>query len=236
MKKILAIVPAYNESGSIRNVIENIKKQNDNIDILVINDCSEDNTSELAQQAGAVVIDLVNNLGIGGAVQTGFIYAYKHNYDVAFQIDGDGQHPAEYIKNLIDPVLNEECDICCGSRFIGEGLNGFQSSFFRRLGINILCYAIAKTTGFSISDPTSGFRAYNRKTIIFLKSNYPDDYPEPESAAELILNNFKYREIPVIMKERKSGVSSIDFVDSIYYMIKVSASIILKKIKYKFFR
>ncbi|HON56669.1 MAG TPA: glycosyltransferase family 2 protein [bacterium] len=234
--KILIIVPAYNEEASIEYVIKQIKNQkieNCQIDIAVINDCSQDKTSEIAKAHNVIVIDLINNLGIGGAVQTGYIYAFENNYDIAVQIDGDGQHNPEYLKSLLDPIISNNCDIAIGSRFINKNNPAYRSSFLRRIGIKILANVLSLLTSQKITDATSGFRAANKKVIRLFAENYPDDYPEPETFVILYKNNLKILEVSVKMNERYGGKSSINAIDSIYYMIKVLIAIFIDFFKGK---
>lgn len=228
--KILIIIPAYNEENTIETLLKEIQSLNiKGIQPLVINDCSTDHTSYLARQAGAKVIDLPCNLGIGGAVQTGYKYALKNGYDIAIQVDGDGQHDPKYIPQLIEPLLNGEADIVIGSRYIEKV--GFQSTFLRRLGINYFCKLIQLLTKIRVTDPTSGFRACNKKVIKLLAESYPKDYPEPESIVYLNRFNCKVAEIPVVMRARAGGVSSINLNRSIYYMFKVSLAIIIDRMR-----
>jgi glycosyltransferase involved in cell wall biosynthesis len=229
--KILIIVPAYNEAGSIKHVITNIKNNISNSDILVINDCSTDNTEEIAKSQNITVISLCNNLGIGGAMQTGYKYALENNYDVVVQIDGDGQHNPEFLNKLIEPIINNQCDICIGSRFINSESSSFKSSFYRRIGIKILRNLISTLIKQKITDPTSGFRSANKKVIELFSKNYPDDYPEPESLITLYNNNCTIKETPVEMNKRFMGKSSITSLDSVYYMIKVIIAILINKFK-----
>lgn len=228
--KILLIIPAYNEENTIQTLLKEILSLNiKGLEPLVINDCSIDNTSYLARQAGAKVIDLPCNLGIGGAVQTGYKYALKNGYDIAIQVDGDGQHDPKYIPQLIEPLLKEEADMVIGSRYIEKV--GFQSTFLRRLGISYFCKLIKLLTKTKVTDPTSGFRACNQKVIKLLAENYPKDYPEPESIVYLNRFDCKIAEIPVVMKPRTGGVSSINLNRSIYYMFKVSLAIIIDRMR-----
>ena len=209
MKSVLIIIPAYNEEKSILNVVSNIKKVKTN----------------------NYLIDLPSNLGIGGAVQTGYKYAYYKNYDIAIQIDGDNQHNPSYITNLCDEI-NNGYDLVIGSRFV-ENLSKFKSSFLRRVGINFLSNLIKICTGVKIYDVTSGFRACNKDIIEYFANNYPIDYPEPDSLVQVLKQNKKVKEIPVEMNERKTGKSSIRGLKSIYYMIKVSFAIIISNITAK---
>ncbi len=227
MNRILAIVPAFNEEENIASVITDLKSIDISIDILVVNDASADNTSIDARSAGgAEVIDLPVNLGIGGAVQTGFKYAVRNGYDVTVQFDGDGQHKAGEIKKLIEPIASGEADVVIGSRFLGGG-EGFRSTFARRLGIRLLQVISRILIKETITDNTSGFRAYNRRAFEFLADFYPEDYPEPESVVLLGKEGFRILEVSVIMGERRGGESSIHGLLSFYYMIKVMLSILI---------
>jgi glycosyltransferase involved in cell wall biosynthesis len=228
-KRILAILPAFNEEKNVGQVIAEIKKQRLGIDILVVNDGSSDKTSQVARRAGALVIDLPVNLGIGGAVQTGFIYARDQAYDFAFQIDADGQHRGDQIKSILDPVLAKKVDVSIGSRFLGKGK--YQPSFLRKIGMRIFEFVNSNLAGQKITDNTSGFRAYNFKAIKLLAEHYPDDYPEPEAVIILARNGLKIKEIPVKMRGRLSGTSSITFLRSAYYMVKVLISILASRFR-----
>lgn len=231
MKKVLVIIPAYNEEENILNTIGNVEAAG--YDICVINDASRDNTSFLCKKIkNIIIIDLPFNLGIGGAVQTGYLYAYKENYDIAIQFDGDGQHDAFYIKNLILPLLHDEADMVIGSRFIDK--QGFQSSMIRRLGIKFfknLIYIIYKK---EVTDTTSGFRAVNKRLIARFSRNYPVDYPEPETNAALIRMGYRIKEIPVTMKCRRGGTSSINSIKSVWYMVKVTIAICIDWLRGEF--
>ena len=229
--KILVIIPAYNESKNIEKVIKELKKNNPEVDYLVINDCSKDNTKEVLNNINANYLDLPLNLGIGGGVQAGYIYAKENNYDIAIQIDGDGQHDSSYIKEAIYPIINNEADCVIGSRFIKN--EGFQSSFLRRVGIKFLSALIKLCCGVKIYDVTSGFRAVNRQMIELFSSDYASDYPEPEAIVTASINGFRLKEFPVIMRERIEGESSIKSFKSIYFMIKVSLAIIIKRLSGK---
>lgn len=223
--KTLIIIPAYNEQESIEKVIKNIETSVPWADYLIINDCSKDKTLEICKKNRYNYVSLPVNLGIGGGVQTGYKYARDNNYDIAIQHDGDGQHDPDYIKEVITPILDGQADIVIGSRFIDK--QGFQSSGARRFGINFLSKLIKLCTGTVVKDVTSGFRAVNREYIEYYAENYPTDYPEPEAIVEAALRGAKILEMPVIMRERENGVSSINFRRSVYYMIKVSSAIMV---------
>jgi len=225
LNRILAIVPAFNEEENIASVISDLNGAS--IDILVINDASTDDTSHIARSTGAAeVIDLPVNLGIGGAVQTGFKYAARNRYNIAIQFDGDGQHKAGEIKKLTGPIATGGADVVIGSRFLGGG-KGFKSTFSRRLGIRLLQVICRIIIGKKITDSTSGFRAYNRRAFEFLSDFYPEDYPEPESVVLLGKEGYRILEVPVVMGERKGGSSSIHGLLSFYYMIKVILSMLI---------
>nr|WP_207789351.1 glycosyltransferase family 2 protein [Neobacillus terrae] len=228
MMKILAIVPAFNEEEGLKQLAVKFKNI-DLVDILVINDCSNDHTSALGKKLGFNVIDLPCNLGIGGAVQTGYRYAWEHGYDIAIQVDGDGQHNPAYINDLIRSIKEGTADLVIGSRYLKK--EGFQSTSLRRAGIRYLSFLINLLEKKRITDPTSGFRACNRKVIEQFSIRYPHDYPEPESIAYLLRNNFRIKEVPVIMNERIGGKSSITSFQSVYYMIKVSLAIFIDSLR-----
>ncbi len=230
--KTLVIIPAFNEAENISNVIKSLKREIPDAHILVINDASTDDTSYIASSTNlAKVIDLPANLGIGGAVQTGFKFAAAGNYDIALQFDGDGQHLASEIKPLINPILEKKADVVIGSRFLDKNYTGFKSTFTRRIGIHIFGIVNSIIIGQRITDNTSGFRAYNKKAIQFLAKNYPVDFPEPEAVILLGKNNFKLAEIFTKMKERENGISSISSGDSFYYMIKVLLAVFINAIR-----
>ena len=235
MKKIAIIIPCYNESEAIIGVLKELKEVCPDYDYIVINDCSSDNTSALVKESGlAKVIDLPVNLKIGGAVQTGFKYAAIKDYDYALKYDGDGQHRADEIELLLTPLVNEEADMLIGSRFIYKGTDGFKSTFFRRLGIKVFEFVNSLLIKQKITDNTAGFRAYNKKAIVFLAKHYPSfDYPEPEEVVLLGKNGFVIKEAPVRMRVRQGGVSSINNLRSIYYMVKVLFSVFIVAIRPK---
>jgi len=222
--RVLIIIPAYNEEGNLPKLLADIKKNNPYFDVIVINDCSLDRTKEVCKYYDSDVVNLPVNLGIGGAVQTGYKYAYYNNYDIAVQVDGDGQHNTKYINELIEK-LDEGFNLCIGSRFIVN--QGFQSTATRRAGIRFFSVLIKMVTGQVVSDPTSGFRACDKKLIEYFAQEYPKDYPEPETIVIARRNNFKVSEVPVIMAEREDGKSSITSFKSIYYMIKVTMAILI---------
>jgi glycosyltransferase involved in cell wall biosynthesis len=222
-KTILVIVPAYNEEESVRKVILEIRRYLGNADILLVNDGSTDLTSERARSSGVLVLDLPFNLGIGGAMQAGFRYAFEKGYHIAIQVDGDGQHNPKEIPKLLHALTEKKAAVVIGSRFLGD--SEFKSSVMRRVGISIFSRVISIMVGQKITDPTSGFRAANRKAIQLFASDYPQDYPEPEAVILLHQCRLKMEEVSVGMSERYAGESSITKIRSIYYMVKVLLAI-----------
>lgn len=236
-QKILMIVPAYNEEESILKTYQTILEfnnrcKNQKLDIIIINDGSKDQTKNILEKNNIPHINLVHNLGIGGAVQTGYKYALEHNYDYAVQFDGDGQHDVNYVEMILQPLKKGQADLCVGSRFIDD-TSDFKSTGARRVGIKIISFLIWSFAHIKITDPTSGFRAANRKVIEHFANSYPREYPEPESIVNLTRLNYKIVERPVKMNERAGGVSSIRAWKTIYYMINVGLSIIVTSLKRK---
>ncbi len=228
MKK-LVIIPAYNETASILSTVKDIEENAPGFDYVVINDRSTDDTYEKCKENGLNVLNLPLNLGIGGAVQTGYWYALENGYDIAVQFDGDGQHDAKYLNDMADYLVKNGCNMVIGSRFITK--QGFQSSSARRFGIKYFSWLIKLLTGVKITDPTSGFRMCDKEIIKNFANSYPKDYPEPETTVRVICNGKKVQEVPVIMRPREEGVSSISPRKSIYYMIKVTLAIFIEKIR-----
>ena len=227
---VLLIIPAFNEEENILSVCDNIKNYNQVndkcYDFIIINDGSTDNTEKICLDNNIPHISLINNLGIGGAVQTGYIYALENDYDIAIQFDGDGQHDINYVNKLVKIIEDDKADFVIGSRFV-EKLSKFRTSASRRVGINIISFFIKLTTGNKIYDTTSGFRACNKKIIKEFSDHYPVEYPEPITTVELSKKGYRIKEIAVNMKERKGGKSSIRTWKSIYYMINVILSILI---------
>lgn len=223
----LVIIPAFNEEGNLEKTIRDIREHAPDFDYVIINDCSTDGTLEMCRKNGYSYLNLPINLGIGGAVQTGYRYAYYRGYDIAVQFDGDGQHSAEFLEKMLENMEKEQADMIIGSRFIEK--EGFQSSTMRRVGIRYFTGLIKFLTGQTITDPTSGMRMINRKLLKKFTEDYPKDYPEPESVVSVLKERYKVLEMPVIMNEREEGVSSISLRKSVYYMIKVSCAIFLAR-------
>ena len=230
MNKVLLIIPAYNEEKNIEKVVDNIIQNYPQYDYIVINDGSQDSTRDVCREKGYQYLNLSINLGIGGAVQTGYRYAKDKGYPIAVQIDGDGQHDIAYLEKMLPILENGEADIVIGSRFIDK--EGFQSSAARRTGIKILSMLIFLCTGCKVKDVTSGFRAVNKQFIEVYARNYPIDYPEPEAIVSAVMHGGKIKEVPVIMREREMGTSSINMVKSVYYMIKVTLAILICRISF----
>ena len=226
--KILVIIPCYNEEASIEKVVANLQAKAPFADYLIVNDCSTDSTESILREKGMNYINNPVNLGIGGGVQAGYLYAKENGYDIAVQMDGDGQHDPAYLADVCQPVIDGEFDMAIGSRFIRK--EGFQSSFMRRLGINIISFLIKFLTGKKVYDVTSGYRACNRRLIEFFSNDYADDYPEPEAIMSCIMNGYRVGEVPVVMEERQGGVSSIRSLKSAYYMIKVCLALVVDRI------
>ena len=231
--KIAIVIPAFNEEKSIAKVIDEVLHVADEnklvLDVIVVNDCSTDTTAQVISKLKCVALSLPINLGIGGAVQTGFKYALENNYDAAVQVDGDGQHPANEIPKLISAMKEKDLDVVIGSRFIDH--TGFQSTIFRRTGINYFRRLNKFLCGMNISDSTSGFRLLNKRTLSIVDEYYPDEYPEPEAILLYAKNKLKVGEVQVSMKKRQGGVSSIGFFSSIYYMWKVTLGILFTFIR-----
>ncbi len=227
--KSLVIIPAYNEEKSIEKTVMDIKQNAPDFDYVIVNDCSTDATIELCRQKGLQVLNLPINLGIGGAVQTGYLYAVKNGYEIAVQFDGDGQHDARYLDEMQKFLLQEQADMVIGSRFIEK--EGFQSSGIRRMGIRYFTNLIGALTRTRITDPTSGMRMVNKEVMELFANNYPKDYPEPESAVAVLKQHKKVVEYPVVMRQRSEGTSSISPLKGIYYMIKVTLAIFMENIR-----
>ena len=221
----VAIVPALNEEHTVPRVIDELRAFDPGLDIVVIDDGSSDRTADVAAAKGATVLRLPYNLGIGGSVQTGFRFAYEHGYDLAVRVDGDGQHDPSQLGRILAPVLHGDADIAVGSRFAAEDNGGYRSSRSRRVGIRILASVVSWIVGQRVTDPTSGFQALNRRGIALFARDYPHDYPEVEAAVMVHRHRLRMQEVPVSMRERGAGRSSITTLRSVYYMIKVLLAI-----------
>jgi glycosyltransferase involved in cell wall biosynthesis len=216
----VAIVPALNEELTVPRVIDELRAFDAGLVIVVVDDGSADRTAEVAAAKGAVVLRLPFNLGIGGAVQTGFRFAFEHDFDLAVRVDGDGQHDPAQLARILAPVLSGEADIAVGSRFAADE-GGYRSSLPRRAGIRVLAWVVSRIAGQQVTDTTSGFQALNRRGIALFARDYPHDYPEVEAIVMVFRHRLRLQEVPVSMRERGGGSSSITALRSIYYMVKV---------------
>jgi len=228
--RVVCVVPAFDEEGSVGDVVRELRDRPIAPEVVVVDDASRDRTAAVARAAGATVLSLPANLGIGGAVQTGFRYALARGADAAVQVDGDGQHPPAELDRLVQPVLDGEADVVIGSRFLADG--GFRSTAPRRAGIAVLATTLRLLTGRRFTDPTSGYRAFSRRVLEAFAREYPEDYPEPESLLPLV-RELKARivEVPVEMRARRAGRSSIRGPMSLYYMAKVLTAVVVGRLR-----
>jgi glycosyltransferase involved in cell wall biosynthesis len=226
---VVAVVPAFNEEGAVGDVVRDLLALVERMVVVVVDDASTDRTGQAARAAGALVLRPPFNLGIGGAVQLGFRYARSLGAAVAVQVDGDGQHPAAEVPRVVAPILAGDADVCIGSRFLEQG--GDRSTAARRLGIRWLAALVRLRCGRSFSDPTSGLRAYGRAPLDWLAEHYPDDYPEPQVLAPLVRRGLRVTEVPVKMRARAGGQSSIRGLAPVFYMAKVSTAVLLGSMK-----
>lgn len=228
--KCLIIIPAYNESENIEKVINNLTENHPQYDYVIVNDGSTDSTKEICRRNDYQVLTLPVNMGIGGAVQTGYRYARENNYDAAVQIDGDGQHDVAYLDGMLKLMEDGQADVVIGSRFMEK--EGFQSSHVRRIGIRFLSILGWILTGVRVKDVTSGYRLVNRKFIRIFAEDYPADYPEPEALVIAAVYGGKIREYPVVMRQREKGTSSITPLKSVYYMVKVTLAMLIRRLSF----
>lgn len=228
MKKVLIIIPSYNEEENIEKVVNNIVNNFPRYDYCIVNDCSTDKTLEICKKRNYNYVSLCTNLGIGGGVQTGYMYAVENDYDITVQIDGDGQHDPGYIEEMIEAMNQNGADMVIGSRFLEK--EGFQTSFARRIGIRIINTLIRICGKVKVTDSTSGFRVCSKRMTKYFSLHYAQDYPEPEAIVAASLHGFKVMEHPVKMHEREGGVSSINLPRSVYYMFKVSFALIIQRL------
>jgi glycosyltransferase involved in cell wall biosynthesis len=222
----IAIVPARDEEGAIGQVVAEIRAFDPRLDVVVIDDASADRTAELAAAAGAAVVRLPFNLGIGGAVQTGFMYALAHGYELAVRLDGDGQHDPSELPKLIDPVLCGDADIVVGARFADAG-DSYRPPLARRAGIRFFARLVSLLVRQKVTDTTSGFQALNAKGIRLFADDYPHDYPEVEATVMVVKHRLRLLEVPVQMREREHGSSSITALRSAYYVLKVTLALLV---------
>ncbi|MCG0238817.1 MAG: glycosyltransferase family 2 protein [Firmicutes bacterium] len=229
MARVLIIIPAYNEAGSIGLVLDEIRTYMPTADVLVVSDGSTDDTAAIARERGAMVVELPHNLGIGGAMQTGYRYAARHRYQAAVQVDADGQHDVRELPPLLTPVLSGEVDLAIGSRYVTD--TGYRGPLSRRIGSWLLAHWVRLMTGQMIHDPTSGFRVAGPRAIALFAEEYPVDYPEVESLVLLIRRGLTVREWPVRMRPRLAGRSSITPLKSVEYMIKVGLAVWIQRMR-----
>lgn len=225
--RTLVIVPAFNEARNLPAVLGALREHAPACDVCVVDDGSIDDTAQVARRAGAKVLRSPLNLGIGGAVQIGYLWAHQQGYDAAIQVDADGQHDPAFIESTLEPLRAGRADLVIGSRFVPGRESGFQSTGLRRAGIRYLSALIRLRCGATVTDPTSGFRAANRRVVELFARQYPPDYPEPESIGVAIRAGLRVQEVPVEMCERQHGESSIDAARTLYYLVKVSLALLL---------
>lgn len=228
--RCLIIIPAYNEAENIEKVVNNLITNYPQYDYVIVNDGSRDNTERICLQNHYEVLNLPINLGIGGAVQTGYCYARDNDYDMAVQIDGDGQHDVAFLEGMMKLIEDGQADVVIGSRFVEK--EGFQSSKLRRTGISFLSGLARILTGVKVKDITSGYRLVNRRFIQIFAQDYPSDYPEPEAVVIAAVHGGRIAEYPVVMRERENGESSITFKRSVYYMIKVTLAMLIRRLSF----
>jgi glycosyltransferase involved in cell wall biosynthesis len=228
--RVVAIVPAYNEAGVIGRVVDEIRAADGRIEVVVVDDASADDTAAIARARGATVLQLPFNVGIGGAVQTGFRYALEEGYDLAVRLDGDGQHDAAEIPRLLEPVERGEADLVIGSRFV-EGKGSYRPPFARRMGIRVFARLVSLLGGQRVTDTTSGFVALDRIGIELFARDYPHDYPEVEATLVALRSGLRLAQVQVEMRVRDSGVSSITFVRSLYYIVKVLLALLVSSLR-----
>ena len=230
MTRVVAIVPAWNEAGAIGGVVDEIRAFDPTVHVVVVDDASEDDTTSVAQRHGATVLSLLFNVGIGGAVQTGFRYARDEGYDVAVRLDGDGQHDAGELAKIMGPVRAGDADLVIGSRFVDPS-GSYRPPFARRMGIGVFARLVSFLGGQNVTDTTSGFAAMNRAGIELFAIEYPHDYPEVEATLVALRSGLRLSQVQVEMRERQAGTSSITFVRSLYYIVKVTLALLVASLR-----
>jgi glycosyltransferase involved in cell wall biosynthesis len=228
--RTVAVVPAFNEAGAVGRVVDEIRDAYPGIDVVVVDDASTDDTADVAAAHGATVLRLPFNVGIGGAVQTGFRYALEEGYERAVRLDGDGQHDASEIPRLLGPLERLEADLVIGSRFV-DGGGTYRPPFARRLGIRIFARLVSVLGGQRVTDTTSGFIALDRAGIELFAREYPHDYPEVEATLVALRSGLRLAQVQVEMRERETGSSSITFVRSLYYIVKVLLALLVASLR-----
>ena len=227
---MVAIVPAWNEESAIGGVVDEIKAFDPAIEVVVVDDASSDATADVAEAHGARVLRLLFNVGIGGAVQTGFRYARDEGYEIAVRLDGDGQHVAGELDKLLAPILGDEADLVIGSRFVDPG-GSYRPPFARRMGIRVFARTVSLLGGQRVTDTTSGFVALSRRGIELFAEEYPHDYPEVEATLVALRSGLRFEQVQVDMRERQAGTSSITFVRSLYYIVKVMLALLVASLR-----
>jgi glycosyltransferase involved in cell wall biosynthesis len=230
MKRIVAIVPAYNEAGAIGGVVDEIAASEPSPDVVVVDDASTDETAAIARARGATVLRLPFNVGIGGAVQAGFRYALQEGYDIAVRLDGDGQHDAGELPKLLAPIERGEADFVVGSRF-ADGTGSYRPPLGRRLGIIVFAALVSILGRQRVTDTTSGFAALDRSAIELFAAEYPHDYPEVEATLVALRSGLRLAQVPVAMRERETGTSSITLLRSLYYIVKVTLALLVASLR-----
>jgi glycosyltransferase involved in cell wall biosynthesis len=228
--RTVAIVPAHNEAGAIRRVVDEIRAFDPSIDVVVVDDASTDETAFIAEGCGATVLRLLFNVGIGGAVQTGFRFALQEGYETAARLDGDGQHDASELGKLLEPIVRGDADLVIGSRFVDPG-GSYRPPLARRIGIRLFARLVSILGGQRVTDTTSGFLALDRVGIELFAAEYPHDYPEVEATLIAVRSGLRLSQVQVEMRERETGSSSITFIRSLYYMVKVSLALFVASLR-----
>jgi glycosyltransferase involved in cell wall biosynthesis len=229
-QRLVAVVPAWNEAGAIGGVVDEIRAFDPEIEVVVVDDASTDETAEVAEGRGATVLRLLFNVGIGGAVQTGFRYAHDEGYEAAVRLDGDGQHDAAELGKLLAPILADEADLVIGSRFVDPS-GTYRAPFARRMGIRVFARLVSVLGAHKVTDTTSGFLALNRRGIELFAVQYPHDYPEVEATLVALKSGLRLDQVQVDMRERQTGTSSITFVRSLYYIVKVMLALLVASLR-----
>ncbi len=229
-RKLVAVVPAWNEAGAVGQVVDGIRDAGLHVDVVVVDDASTDDTASVAKARGATVLRVPFNVGIGGAVQTGFRYALAEGYDIAVRLDGDGQHDPSEIGKLLGPIERGEANLVIGSRF-ADGTGSYRPPFARRMGIRVFARLVSMLGGQPVTDTTSGFVALDRLGIELFAAEYPHDYPEVEATLVAVRSGLRLAQVQVEMRERETGSSSITFVRSLYYMVKVMLALLVASVR-----
>lgn len=232
-QKVLIVIPAYNEQNRIGEIVQSLKHVLPTVTILVVNDCSSDDTAGEALKAGAIVVTHPINLGYGAGLETGYLYALKNGFEFVVQMDGDGQHLPEEVPKILTPVLDRDADIIIGSRYMFFA-STYRTSFVRRMGQKFFGIIFSLITGYNITDPTSGFQCLNKKAFaLFSHGHFPHDFPDTDVLLIAHYAGLRVKEIPVVMVERSGGVSIHSGLKPFYYVIKMILSIIMVVLNYR---